>query len=117
MTIGTSVDGENVCDVVHPRSAEHSRPSSRPRALPRAWGPRPRKPTGSGNLPGGGMTTHRESPGFSLGVDVNVCEPSAAAAELPVGGEVSDHLWQHVAEGQPMLLVREGRPAADLWRE
>jgi len=67
------------------------------------------------------MTAHRESPGFSLGVDVNVCEPSAAAAELPVGGEVSDHLWQHVAEGQPqgqpMLLVREGRPAADLWRE
>lgn len=30
---------------------------------------------------------------------------------LPVAGEVPDELWEQVAEGQPVILVRNGRPA------
>lgn len=44
------------------------------------------------------------------------------AARLPVGGEVSDDLWQRLVEGQPMVLTRHGRPVAvvvdvDSWGE
>ena len=53
---------------------------------------------------------------------MSVGEPAGPPRELPVGGEVSDHLYQHVAEGQPMLLLHEGMPVAvmvdlDSWEE
>jgi prevent-host-death family protein len=31
---------------------------------------------------------------------------------LPVAGEISEATWDQVAEGQPVLLLRNGRPAA-----
>jgi hypothetical protein len=31
---------------------------------------------------------------------------------FPVVGEISETAWGQVAEGQPVLLLREGRPAA-----
>jgi PHD/YefM family antitoxin component YafN of YafNO toxin-antitoxin module len=31
---------------------------------------------------------------------------------FPVVGEISENTWDQVAEGQPVLLVRNGRPAA-----
>lgn len=41
---------------------------------------------------------------------------------FPVVGEITDDTWDQVAEGQPVLLVRNGRPAAmivdlDSWEE
>lgn len=55
---------------------------------------------------------------------MSVCEPATSlpVAELPVGGEVSEQLWQRVVEGQPMVLLHDGRPAAvvidlDSWGE
>jgi PHD/YefM family antitoxin component YafN of YafNO toxin-antitoxin module len=30
----------------------------------------------------------------------------------PIAGEISDATWDQVAEGQPVLLLRNGRPAA-----
>ena len=53
---------------------------------------------------------------------MSVFEPAGPPRELPVGGEVSDQLWQRLVEGQPMLLLHAGRPAAvvvdlDSWDE
>ena len=53
---------------------------------------------------------------------MNVCEPARPPRELPVGGEVSDQLYQHLSAGQPMLLLHEGTPVAvmvdlDSWEE
>ena len=31
---------------------------------------------------------------------------------MPVVGEITETTWNQVAEGQPVLLVRNGRPAA-----
>ncbi len=31
---------------------------------------------------------------------------------FPVAGEISETAWAQVAEGQPVLLLRYGRPAA-----
>jgi prevent-host-death family protein len=31
---------------------------------------------------------------------------------LPVAGEISDATWDQIAEGRPVLLLRNGRPAA-----
>jgi PHD/YefM family antitoxin component YafN of YafNO toxin-antitoxin module len=31
---------------------------------------------------------------------------------LPVAGEISESTWEQVAEGQPVLLLCNGRPAA-----
>ena len=45
---------------------------------------------------------------------MTICEPANHPGELPVGGEVSDHLWQRVAEGQPIVFTRHGKPAAVL---
>ena len=36
----------------------------------------------------------------------------AAVLPLPVVGEITEDTWDQVAEGQPVLLVRNGRPAA-----
>jgi PHD/YefM family antitoxin component YafN of YafNO toxin-antitoxin module len=43
-------------------------------------------------------------------------------ALLPIAGEISEDTWDQVAEGQPVLLLRDGRPAAvivdlDSWKE
>ena len=34
------------------------------------------------------------------------------ALPLPVAGEIGDATWDRIAEGQPVLLLRNGRPAA-----
>lgn len=39
-------------------------------------------------------------------------EDHAAVLPFPVVGEITDDTWDQVAEGQPVLLVRNGRPAA-----
>jgi prevent-host-death family protein len=31
---------------------------------------------------------------------------------LPVVGEIGDATWDQIADGQPVLLLRNGRPAA-----
>ena len=31
---------------------------------------------------------------------------------LPVAGEITEATWDQIAEGQPVLLLRNGRPAA-----
>jgi PHD/YefM family antitoxin component YafN of YafNO toxin-antitoxin module len=31
---------------------------------------------------------------------------------LPVAGEITEATWDQIAEGQPVLLLRKGRPAA-----
>ena len=31
---------------------------------------------------------------------------------LPVAGEIAEATWDQIAEGQPVLLLRNGRPAA-----
>jgi len=31
---------------------------------------------------------------------------------FPIAGEISEAAWDQVAEGQPALLLRNGRPAA-----
>ncbi len=41
---------------------------------------------------------------------------------FPVAGEITEGTWSQVAEGQPVLLLRKGRPAAvivdlDSWQE
>jgi hypothetical protein len=53
---------------------------------------------------------------------MSVWEPASLSGELPIGGDVSDQLYQRVAEGQPMLLLHDGRPVAvvvdlDSWEE
>jgi hypothetical protein len=45
-----------------------------------------------------------------------------AVPPMPVVGEITETTWDQVAEGQPVLLVRNGRPAAvivdlDSWEE
>ena len=35
-----------------------------------------------------------------------------AVLPMPVVGEITETTWNQVAEGQPVLLVRNGRPAA-----
>lgn len=45
-----------------------------------------------------------------------------AVLPMPVVGEITEATWSQVAEGQPVLLVRNGRPAAvivdfDSWVE
>lgn len=37
---------------------------------------------------------------------------ASPATMLPTGGEIDDVLWAKVAHGQPVLLRREGMPAA-----
>jgi PHD/YefM family antitoxin component YafN of YafNO toxin-antitoxin module len=34
------------------------------------------------------------------------------ALPFPVAGEITEATWDQVAEGQPVLLLRNGRPAA-----
>ncbi|MGO9206586.1 MAG: type II toxin-antitoxin system prevent-host-death family antitoxin [Candidatus Limnocylindrales bacterium] len=34
------------------------------------------------------------------------------ALPFPVAGEITEDTWDQVAEGQPVLLLRNGRPAA-----
>lgn len=34
------------------------------------------------------------------------------AVPLPVAGEITEATWDQIAEGQPVLLLRSGRPAA-----
>jgi prevent-host-death family protein len=34
------------------------------------------------------------------------------AVPLPIVGEITEATWDQVAEGQPVLLLRDGRPAA-----
>jgi hypothetical protein len=41
---------------------------------------------------------------------------------FPVAGEISEATWDQIAEGQPVLLLRDGHPAAvivdiDSWEE
>jgi len=41
---------------------------------------------------------------------------------FPVAGEITEVTWRQIAEGQPVLLLRDGRPAAvivdlDSWEE
>jgi hypothetical protein len=41
---------------------------------------------------------------------------------LPVAGEISESTWDQIAEGQPVVLLRNGRPATvivdlDSWEE
>jgi PHD/YefM family antitoxin component YafN of YafNO toxin-antitoxin module len=31
---------------------------------------------------------------------------------FPVAGEITEVTWRQIAEGQPVLLLRDGRPAA-----
>jgi PHD/YefM family antitoxin component YafN of YafNO toxin-antitoxin module len=31
---------------------------------------------------------------------------------LPIAGEIGDATWDQIAEGQPVVLMRNGRPAA-----
>jgi PHD/YefM family antitoxin component YafN of YafNO toxin-antitoxin module len=38
--------------------------------------------------------------------------PNRTEVPLPVAGEISDTTWDQVAGGQPVLLLRNGRPAA-----
>ncbi len=43
---------------------------------------------------------------------VKTYEAEVRPGVLPVGGEVSDQLWQRVSEGQPMALTLHGKPVA-----
>ena len=36
----------------------------------------------------------------------------SSALPFPIVGEISEGAWDQVAEGQPVLLLRNGRPAA-----
>jgi PHD/YefM family antitoxin component YafN of YafNO toxin-antitoxin module len=36
----------------------------------------------------------------------------ATQVRLPIAGEISEATWDRVAQGQPVLLLRKGRPAA-----
>ncbi|MGE5761851.1 MAG: hypothetical protein ACM37V_15985 [Gemmatimonadota bacterium] len=36
----------------------------------------------------------------------------ATVPPFPVAGEITERTWSQVAEGQPVLLLRNGRPAA-----
>ena len=38
--------------------------------------------------------------------------PHRTPLPLPIAGEISEATWDQVAEGQPVLLLRNGRPAA-----
>jgi prevent-host-death family protein len=38
--------------------------------------------------------------------------PDLTELPLPIAGEITEATWDRIAEGQPMLLLRNGRPAA-----
>ena len=39
-------------------------------------------------------------------------QPQTPVLPFPVVGEITETTWNQLAEGQPVLLVRNGRPAA-----
>ena len=70
-------------------------------------------------MDGSGSTVYRICAPSWYNQDMN--DP-ATVPPFPVAGEITEGTWSQVAEGQPVLLLHNGRPAAvivdlDSWQE